>query len=93
MEITVEESILQEVTETLNVRADKSQQFYRPEDVSYYIYAESEDEFIKALRTIFNTSKSRKVLTALLSQSDPTWTGVVAMTNGAEKIDDEDSPF
>lgn len=93
VEITVEDSILHEVSEKLDVRIHDSQGNYRQGDEPQYIHAESEEAFIKALRIIFNTSKSRRVLTALISQSDPTWTGVLVMANGTTEIEDEDIPF
>jgi hypothetical protein len=89
VEIKVEESILQEVRNILDVRTDdpdRNLPRFRAEPS--YIHVQSEEELIKALRAIFNTNKCRKVLTALLSQSDPTWTGVVPITNGTEKYSD-----
>ncbi|MCE7982469.1 MAG: hypothetical protein DYG89_14855 [Caldilinea sp. CFX5] len=86
IEIKVEPSILQEVQSTLDVRTEEVEgDIARFGKESYYIHVASEEELIKALRAIFNSNKCRKVLTALLSQSDPTWTGVAAMTNGTAK--------
>ena len=93
VEITVEDNILHEVSEKLDIRTYDSQGYYRQGDEPQYIHAESEEAFIKALRIIFNTRKSHRVLTALISQSDPTWTGEAAMMNGTTEIKDEDIPF
>lgn len=86
IEIKVEPSILQEVKGSLNVRTEEAEgDIVRFDKASYYIYVESEEELIKALKAIFNSSRCRKVITALLSQSDPTWAGVAVMANGTPK--------
>lgn len=87
VEITVEDSILSEIRRSFPVRSYDDRGEYE------YIFAETEEKFIEVLRGIFNSTKARQVLTALLSQSDPDWAGSIDVNSRNDNPKAEDIPF
>jgi len=65
--IDVEEKILEEIGAKLRTEPDEDD----PE--KYWIVADDEEEFVESLKAIFGAQKTKRVIAALLSQSDPNW--------------------
>ncbi len=63
LEINVEETILQEVSNALTIKPDEAG--------DPTIFVENEEELVKALALIFKSNKTVKVIAALLSQTEP----------------------
>lgn len=67
VKIVVEPSIQSELPTSMIVKIDD---LHYVEEV---VVAESEEEFIRILGLIFQSQKTRRVITSLMSQSDPDW--------------------
>ncbi|MCB0061232.1 MAG: hypothetical protein KDE19_03925 [Caldilineaceae bacterium] len=78
LEINTEQDIVQEVSNELKVGQDEAGELT--------IFVEDEEEFIKALGLIFRAEKTMRVITALLSQTDPEW-------NYSVETEEEEIPF
>ena len=70
VQIFVEGQILEELGSGVQIEHEYNQ--HSPEDIPY-IAVDSEEQFLDNLAKVFGSSKTKRVITALLSQSDPYW--------------------
>lgn len=82
-QIFVEDEILSELSPNVEIKLEYPEYAREPEQ---YIAIDSEEQFLNSLEMIFGSNKTRRVITALLSQSDPTWEPLT-------KADEDDIPF
>jgi len=83
--IVSEDTILSELTDAFEVRIDEYE--------DSYVIVRNQDEYENTLRGIFGSEKCIQVITSLLSQSDPQWSGEVANNSQTGAVADEDIPF
>ena len=87
VDIFVEDAIREEIKGDIR--------FERGEYEKPHILAQTEEEFLEALKLIFRTNKTVQVITALLSQADPNWEakGDWPVPDEPNSITEDDIPF